>query len=80
MAELVSVQDATRDFNELDGLKALAVRLAAEIDHCYDVKVVAQLARQYREIMSMRATIEGGVSEDDEIAAIILRNRKPTAD
>ena len=80
MAELVSLQDATSDFNELAGLKALAARLAAEIDSCNDVKVVPQLARQYRETMSRIATIEGGIDDDDEIAAIILRNRKPAAD
>ena len=80
MAHLVSMQDATSDFNELGGLKALAVRLAAELDSCEDVKVVPQLARQYRETMSRISTIEGGVDEDDEIAAIILRNRKSAAD
>ena len=80
MAHLVSMQDATSEFNELDGLKALAVRLAAELDSCADVKVVPQLARQYRETMSRISTIEGGVDEDDEIAAIILRNRKSAAD
>ena len=80
MAHLVSMQDATSDFNELDGLKALAVRLAAELDGCADVKVVPQLARQYRETMSRISTIEGGVDGDDEIAAIILRNRKSAAD
>jgi len=80
MPHLVSMQDATSGFSELDGLKALAVRLAAEIDACEDVKVVPQLARQYRETMNRIATIEGGVDEDDEIAAIILRNRKPAAD
>lgn len=80
MAHLVSMQDATDGFSELDGLKALAVRLAAEIDSCDDVRVMPQLARQYRETMNRIATIEGGVDEDDEIAAIILRNRKPAAD
>lgn len=80
MARLVSMQDATSGFSELDGLKALAVRLAAELDACEDVRVVPQLARQYRETMNRIATIEGGVDEDDEIAAIILRNRKPAAD
>lgn len=80
MAHLVSVQSATDGFNELNGLKALATRLAAEIDSCVDVKVMPQLARQYRETMNRIATIEGGVDDDDEITAIILRNRKPAAD
>lgn len=77
MAGLRSMVDATRDFDELEGLKALATRLAAELDACGDVKLVPQLARQYRETLGRIATIEGGVDEDDEIAAIILRNRKP---
>jgi hypothetical protein len=80
MARLVSMQDATSGFSELDGLKALAVRLAAELDACDDVRVVPQPARQYRETMNRIAAIEGGVDEDDEIAAIILRNRKSVAD
>lgn len=80
MGHQVSVRDATGGYNELDGLKALAMRLAAELDACYDQKIVPQLARQYRETMGRIATIEGGVDEDDEIAAIILRNRKPAAD
>ena len=75
-----SLRAATDGFVEIEGLKALAVRLAAEIDGCYDVKVMSQLARQYRETMGRIATIEGGVDEDDEITAIILRNRKPTSD
>lgn len=80
MGHLVSMQDATSEFSELDGLKALAVRLAAELDACDDVRVVPQLARQYRETMNRITTIEGGVDDDDEIAAIILRNRKPASD
>lgn len=80
MADAISVSAATSEFSELDGLKALAARLAHEIDVCFDLKVLPQLARQYRETMNRIAIIEGGVDEDDEIAAIILRNRKSTAD
>lgn len=38
------------------------------------------LARQYRETLREIDEIEGGDNEDDEIAAIILRHRKPAAD
>ena len=38
------------------------------------------LAKQYRETLREIDEIEGGNDEDDEIAAIILRNRKPSAD
>ena len=71
---------ATRNFVEVDGLKTLVVRLARELDACNDAKLVPQLARQYRETMARISEIEGGIDEDDEIAAIILRNRKSGAD
>ena len=80
MARLVSIQDATDGFVELDGLKALATRLAAELDACEEPRLVPQLARLYRETLGRIATIEGGVDDDDEIAAIILRNRKSASD
>lgn len=73
------MRDATADFVLLDGLKALAKQLADEIDACEDQKLVAGLARQYRETMTQIDEIEGGGDDDDEIAAIILRNRKSAA-
>lgn len=51
-----------------------------ELDACDEPRLVPQLARQYRETMNRIAVIEGGVEDDDEIAAIILRNRKPGTD
>ena len=71
--------DATEGYVLLPGLKALADRLARELDSCDDQKLVPQLARQYREIMVKIDELEGG-EDDDEIAAIILRNRKPSSD
>lgn len=38
------------------------------------------LARQYRETLREIDEIEGGLDADDEIAAIIVRNRKPSTD
>lgn len=72
--------DATDGYNLLPGLKALADRLAAELDSCDDQKLVPQLARQYRETMVKIDELEGGEDDDDEIAAIILRNRESGAD
>ena len=43
-------------------------------------RTYASLARQYRETLREIDEIEGGLDGDDEIAAIILRNRKPGAD
>jgi hypothetical protein len=80
MAGLRSMVDATCDFDEMEGLKALVTRLAAELDACDEPRLVPQLARQYRETLGRIAVIEGGVDDDDEIAAIILRNRQPAAD
>ena len=80
MARPVSMSRATSGYNELKALKALARKLAAELDACTDQKLVPQLARQYRETMGRIAAIEGGVDEHDEIAAIILRNRKSSTD
>lgn len=70
---------ATTGFDELKGLKALARKLAAELDACIDPKLIPQLARQYRETMGRIAAIEGGVDEHDEVAAIIIRNRQSGA-
>ena len=68
--------DATAGFALLPGLKALASQLAEELDGCEDQKLVAGLARQYRETMTQIDAIEGGMDDDDQIATIILRNRK----
>lgn len=73
------MREATDDFVLLDGLKALAQQLADEIDSCDDQKLVAGLARQYRETMTQIDEIEGGAEDDDQIAAIIVRNRKSGA-
>jgi len=72
--------DATGGYVLLDGLKALADRLASEIDCCDDPKLVPQLARQYRETMVKIDELEGGEDAEDEVAAIIVRNRQPSAD
>lgn len=74
------ISDATEGFVLLDGLKALARSLAADIDVCDDAKDKAALARQYRETMKTIDEIEGGIDSDDDIAAIIIRNRKSAPD
>ena len=45
-----------------------------------DAREYPPLARQYRETLREIDEIEGGFDGDDEIAAIILRNRKPAPD
>lgn len=61
--------------NRLTQLKALLEILADEIDHRPGARDLAQLARQYRETLKEIEEIEGGVTEDDEIGAI-LSDRK----
>jgi hypothetical protein len=80
MARRKTLKAATRDFDRLEGLKALAARLAAEIDICTEQKVLAQLSRQYRETLAEIDLIEGGIDDESEIATIILRNRQSTTD
>jgi hypothetical protein len=70
------MKDATTNFALLEGLKALAQQLADELDACEDQKLIAGLARQYRETMTQIDEIEGSEDDDDEINAIILRNRE----
>ena len=72
--------EATDGYGLLPGLKSLADYLAERLDSCDDDKLVPQLARQYRETMLKIDAIEGGDDGDDEVAAIIIRNRKPKAD
>lgn len=72
--------DATDGYQLLAGLKALADRLAAELDGCADQRLVPQLARQYRETMVKIDELEGGADDEDEVAAIIVRNRESGSD
>ena len=79
-----AMTDAISDYDRLTGLKALADSLARDIDGLDmsdkdEMKLKPQLARQFRETLRDIDEIEGGVDEDDEIAAIIVRNRKPAA-
>jgi len=80
-----SMLDATQGSALLERLKALAERLAQEIDACKvgnvdDAKTLPGLSRQYRETILKIDAIEGGVDEDDEVAAIIIRNRQSSTD
>lgn len=72
--------EATDGYVLVDGLKALADILASELDGCDDQRLVPQLARQYRETMVKIDELEGGIDDEDEVAAIIVRNRESGAD
>lgn len=70
------MERATSGYKRVEALKALARQLALELDNCEDQKLVAGLARQYRETMAEIDSLESGVDDEDQIAAIIIRNRE----
>ena len=80
MARQGRMQRATSGYDRLKALKALARQLAIELDACDDPKLVAGLARQYRETMAEIDAMRNGTDDDDEIAAIIIRNRQSATD
>ena len=51
----------------LDALKALADRLAKEIDECESPAVIPHLSKQYREVLSDIEELEPKEEPDDEI-------------
>lgn len=61
--------EVTRSGTELEQLRALHVRLAAEIDLCEDPKALSQLARQYRECARRIAELD--VPEVDGVADVL---------
>ncbi len=75
-----AISEATEGFAELEALKASALEAARRMDVCDDDRVYASLMRQHRENLRRINEIEGGADADDEIAAIIVRNRKSGAD
>lgn len=74
------MERATSGYRRIVGLKALARQLALELDGCEDRRLVAGLARQYRETMAEIDALESGADDEDEVAAIIQRNRESGAD
>ena len=75
-------QLSERDEGEdrLSKLKKLAMILAENINMCDSMRDLAALARQYRETIREIDELENGEDANDEIATIILRNRKPSSD
>ena len=56
--------------DRLQKLKDLESRLYSTMEDC-DEKTLASIAKQYRETIREIDEIEGGVTEDDEIGAIL---------
>ena len=65
--------------SRLEKLKELEQQLYSMMQTA-NSRSMAVLARQYRDTLREIDEIEGGESEDDEIAAIVLRHRQPKAD
>ena len=61
--------------NRLNKLKLLESKLKTALDECTDDRVLAQLARQYRETLIEIEEIEGVTGDNDEIGEI-LKQRK----
>lgn len=63
----------------LDALKALADTLADAINNCDSMRDMAALSRQYRETVREIDLIEGGETEENEVA-VVIRRRQSSAD
>lgn len=77
---MADLKTATSGKDRLEMLKTLAAILAADIDECESSRDLAALSRQYRETIREIDAIENGEDSNDEIAAIILRNRQSATD
>lgn len=70
--------DTLKDINDtgskLDKLKKLSSMLAEQMDGDLEPRVIAPIARQYRETVEAIDKIEQGQDEPDEIDRIIRRS------
>ena len=71
----MDMQEVTSQGSRLAQLKTLAAILAESIDNCQQVRVLPQLAKQYRETVREIEEIEGTQNHGDEISQI-LEGRK----
>lgn len=71
----MGMQEVTSQGSRLAQLKTLAAILAESIDNCQQVRVLPQLAKQYRETVREIEEIEGTQNHEDEISQI-LEGRK----
>lgn len=74
------LEESANGSDRLEQLKKLSMILAENINVCDSMRDLAALARQYRETIREIDELENGEDTNDEIAAIILRNRKPNTD
>lgn len=70
----MKLSEATSSGDQLTCLKALADRLAAEIDACEEQRDLSALSRQYRETVSAISQLEAGDDGDDAVAKIVRKH------
>lgn len=68
-----SLKSITSTGSHIEQLKQLALMLAEQMDANPEPRVLAPIARQYRETINQINLIEGGDDDSDEIDAIINR-------
>lgn len=76
----MSLREVSDGNDTLSQLIELRKILAVAIDGCESNRDLASLSRRYVGVIQAIDAMNRGVDEDDEIAAIILRNRKSAAD
>jgi len=76
----MALADVSNGNNTLEQLVELRIILARAIDTCESSRDLAALSRRYMEVVEAIDAIDRGLDVEDEVAAIIIRNRKPAAD
>lgn len=70
-----TLRSVTNDGSHLEQLKQLALMLAEQMDANPEPRVIAPIARQYRETIKEIEIIEGGDDDNDDIDSIIDRRK-----
>jgi hypothetical protein len=76
----MSLKDVSDGNDTLSQLIELRKILAAAIDGCESNRDLSSLSRRYVGVIQTIDAMSMGDDDGDEIAAIILRNRKPSTD
>lgn len=72
---MAKMKTVTARGTRLQKLKNLAAVLAESIDECESLRILPQLAKQYRETIREIEEIEGTEHHGDEIGEILLQRK-----
>lgn len=72
---MAKMKTVTARGTRLQKLKNLAAVLAESIDECESLRILPQLAKQYRETIREIEEIEGAEHHGDEIGAILAQRQ-----